>query len=92
MMVVSSLKDMTALIGRVAARFMGMAVGNIHKDRLIDHFCSTVSLNIFLLKELKEMVALLEAICHEMQQGLSIMNPGPMTCQVIDSTASSHCY
>jgi hypothetical protein len=35
MMVVSSLKDMTALIGRVAARFMGIAVGSIHKDRLI---------------------------------------------------------
>jgi hypothetical protein len=34
-MVVSSLKDMTALIGTMAARFMGMAVGNIHKDRLI---------------------------------------------------------
>jgi hypothetical protein len=51
-----------------------------------------VSLNTFLLKELQEMVALLEAICHDMQQGLSIMNPGPMTGQVIDSTASSHCY
>jgi len=35
MMVVSSLKDMTTLIGRVVARFMGMAVGNIHKDKLI---------------------------------------------------------
>lgn len=35
MMVVSSLKDMRALIGRVAARFMGIAVGNIHKDRLM---------------------------------------------------------
>lgn len=34
-MVVSSLKDMTTLIGRVVARFMGMSVGNIHKDRLI---------------------------------------------------------
>ncbi len=45
-----------------------------------------MSLNAFLLKELQEMVALLEAICHEMQQGLSIMNPGPMTHQVIDST------
>ncbi len=31
------------------------------------------------------MLALLEAICHEMQQGLSIMNPRPMTHEVIDS-------
>jgi hypothetical protein len=45
-----------------------------------------VSLNAFLLKEFQEMVALLKVICHEMQQGLSIMNPGPMTHQVIDST------
>ncbi len=44
-----------------------------------------MSLNVFLLKELQEMLALLEAICHEMQQGLSIMNPRPMTHEVIDS-------
>jgi hypothetical protein len=44
-----------------------------------------MGLNVFLLKEIQEMVALLEAICHEMQQGLCIMNPGPMTHQVIDS-------
>lgn len=40
-----------------------------------------MSLNTFFLKKLKEMAALLEAICHELQQGLSIMNPGPMTCR-----------
>jgi hypothetical protein len=35
LMVVSSMKDMTTLIGRVVARFMGIAVRNIHKDKLI---------------------------------------------------------
>ncbi len=63
---------------------MGKAVGCIHEDKLIISAVQWV--NAFLLKELLEMVAQLEAVCHEMQQGLSIMNPWPTTHQVIDST------
>ncbi len=38
-------------------------------------------------KELQETMAQLEAIRHEMRTGLSILNPGPMTRQVMDSAA-----
>ncbi len=84
MMLVLGLKDMIALIGRAVGRFMGKAVGCIHEDKLIISAAQWV--NAFLLKELLEMVAELEAICHEMQEGLSIMNPRPLTHHVIDST------
>jgi hypothetical protein len=38
-------------------------------------------------KELQETMAQLEAIRHEMRTGLSILTPGPMTRQVMDSAA-----
>lgn len=36
-------------------------------------------------KELRETMAQLEAIRHEMRTGISIMNPGPMTSHVLEN-------
>lgn len=47
--------------------------------------CCKVGRNWFsqVHKELRETMAQLEAIRHEMRTGISIMNPGPMTSQVL---------
>ena len=41
-------------------------------------------------KELRETMAQLEAIRHEMRTGISIMNPGPMTSQVFENSVPGH--
>ncbi|CAK9213629.1 unnamed protein product [Sphagnum troendelagicum] len=75
------------LIGRAAGKLTGKAVGYIQTARgQFDPILQRSEINT-VHKELQETMAQLEAIRHEMRTGLSILNPGPMTRQVMDSAA-----
>lgn len=72
------------IIGRAAGRLTGKAVGYVQSARgQIDPLLQRSEINK-VHKELRETMAQLDAIRHEMRTGISIMNPGPMTRQVME--------
>lgn len=77
------------IIGRAAGRLTGKAVGYIQNARgHIAPIMHKSEINT-VHKELRETMAQLEAIRHEMRTGISIMSPGPMTSRVLDSALES---
>ncbi|KAG0612913.1 hypothetical protein M758_6G062000 [Ceratodon purpureus] len=78
------------IIGRAAGRMTGKAVGYIQNARgHIAPIMQRSEINT-VHKELRETMAQLEAIRHEMRTGISIMNPGPMTSQVFENSVPGH--
>lgn len=73
------------IIGRAAGRLTGKAVGYIQNAR--GHIAPIMQRNEIntVHKELRETMAQLEAIRHEMRTGISIMNPGPLTSHVLEN-------
>jgi len=73
------------IIGRAAGRLTGKAVGYIQSARgHIAPIMQRSEINT-VHKELRETMAQLEAIRHEMRTGISVMNPGPLTSHVFEN-------
>ncbi|GBG81341.1 hypothetical protein CBR_g32014 [Chara braunii] len=71
------------VIGRAAGRMAGKAVGFLTSARhRMELFAERTQVNE-LHRELRETLAQVEAIRHEVQSGVSLMNPGPLTRRVL---------
>ncbi|CAM6104886.1 unnamed protein product [Calypogeia fissa] len=72
------------IVARAAGRFVGKAVGYIQSARgQLDDVMKRSQVDQ-VHKELRETMAQLEAIRHEIRSGMSISNPGPLTRSVLN--------